>query len=438
MTANLIALMQIMPDPMTIRTKGSVVAVLGHLIQANVPLAALGDSCTIERAPLPPLMCRVISFNESSTTLASFEDTHGVVTGMAVHTSGQRLSLRINQAIIGHVVDSFARPLDGTELEGITNEVELERSPPDPLSRPLITSQLQTGVRVIDSFTPLGYGQRLALVAPAGAGKSTLLGILAKNSDVDVAVIALVGERSREVNEFLIEALGKEGRSRSVVVVATSDESALKRATAPYTATAIAEYFRDQGKRVLLLIDSLTRVARAIRDLGLSSGELPVRQGYTPSVYSALPKLMERAGTSPRGSITAIYSLLSTDESEVDPLAEEVKSLLDGHLVLSRALVEEGIFPALDPLLSLSRLQSRLLSASAQRARAGAIALLAKLKRDRDIVLLGGTADKALQAALDLEPELKRFMGQRCHEVSRESDAQRLESISARYCALAK
>jgi type III secretion protein N (ATPase) len=263
-----------------------------------------------------------------------------------------------------------------------------------------------TGVTAIDAFCSLAVGQRLGMFASAGVGKSTLLGMVASRADVDVIVVALVGERGREVNEFVEHILGTTGLARSVVVVATSDESSVMRQTAPYTATTIAEHFRDQGMRVLLVIDSLTRFARALRETGLAAGELPVRQGYTASVYTMLPRLLERAGTNPYGSITGLYTVLTNEQGDIDPLADEVKSLIDGHIVLSSELYALGIAPAIDVSVSISRMFDRLHDETYLNAIREVKRALTRLLKERDLLMLGGTPDEEMKRILAAEKEL--------------------------------
>jgi type III secretion protein N (ATPase) len=275
---------------------------------------------------------------------------------------------------------------------------------------------MPTGIRAIDGFCTLAYGQRIGLFAPAGVGKSTLLGAMARGAAVDVVVAALVGERGREVNEFITDVLGPEGQKRAIVVVSTGDEPPLRRAYAPRTATAIAEYHRSHGRRVLLLVDSLTRAARALREIGLAAGEIPVRHGFTPSVYAELPRLLERAGTDEHGSITAIYTVLTHEEAESDPLGDEIKSLLDGHIVLSSRAFRRGRRPAIDIPRSISRLAHRVRTESLNAAVMTCAAALERLERDRDVVLFGGQPDAALSAALRLEGELEKFLSQSTHE----------------------
>lgn len=394
---------------------GQVSTVRGSLVGATLPLAAIGDLCSIERRNAAPIPAQVVAFANGLSWLAPFGAVHGIAQGAAVHSRGSRPCAEIQGDARGRILDAL-----GKDLTPVLNNEMLEkirypvfREPPPPLSRLPIRKQLHTGVRAIDTFCPIGYGQRLGIFAGAGVGKSTLLGMIARHADVDVCVIALVGERGREVQEFIQECLGEQGLSRSVVIVATSDESPLRRLIAPQTATSIAEHYRAQGLRVLLLVDSLTRTARAIREVELAAGEPPVRQGYTSGVYTELPRLLERAGNDDSGSITALYTVLTTGEQDPDPLADEIKSILDGHLVLSQQVQLEGIRPAIDILRSVSRLREKLQSEETQASAEHLLTAAGRIRRDRDIVLLGGTPDSALRAALHVEPGLKRFLSQR-------------------------
>jgi FliI/YscN family ATPase len=402
---------------------GSVVAVRGPLVIARMPSARIGDLCLIAITRNRMIPLQVVSFSDDLVNLSPFDSLQGLAPGAPVYTTLRGLTISVPVNPTGLVLDALGKPLaegprsstaEGTPLSPAL-ELNLHAPAPQALSRRLIDSQLLTGVRLIDLCTPIGYGQRLGLVAPAGVGKSTLLGMIARGASAEVNVIALIGERGREVSEFLHEVLGEEGRRKSIVVVSTSDESAARRWAAALTATAIAEHLRDQGKRVLLLVDSLTRAARAIRDMTLAAGEIPVRQGYTPSVYAELPRLLERSGNNHRGSITAIYTLLSAGEGEPDALAEEVKSILDGHLVLNPALIHQGLRPAIDPLASLSRLGSKLVSEEHQTIMAKVLQIVARVRRDRDLVLLGGQADPNLAACLELEPIIIALLSQPVH-----------------------
>jgi FliI/YscN family ATPase len=397
-----------------IEYEGKVTGIRGPLIHASLLGVPLGSFCTVE-TDHGTIRGKVVGFEDERVQIAPLGDLTGVSLFAKVTSFGKPLSITIGENLRGKVVDALGTPICG-ELAGTKRSIE--QAPPEALSRKPISRRIHTGLRVIDSLFPIGEGQRLAVIAPAGTGKSTLLGILARNVDVDLVVIGLVGERGREVKEFL--DLTADLESKRIVVVATSDEAPIRRTLAPFTATAIAEYFRDQGLSVLLLIDSLTRTARAIRDVGLTAGELPIRHGYTPSVYTELPKLLERAGTAAQGSITALYTLLGSEGDAEDPLAEEVKSLLDGHIILSRKEAQKGIRPAIDPIRSLSRVTERLLPDEVNRNRNEVIKLLERLERDRDIVLFGGTPDSELKKALELEPKITAFRNQAIHEKSQD------------------
>ncbi|MCO6429968.1 MAG: FliI/YscN family ATPase [Deltaproteobacteria bacterium] len=409
-----------LPSPLTY--SGRVAAVRGPLIAAKLPAASLGELCEIELAGGSSILSQLVSFDENYVYLAPFDHFTGLAPGNRVRSLKKRPSITFNPATRGAALDVAGRLLgnSGSSLMDppVQVEMELHRPAPCALSRKPVAARLITGVRGIDALCPIGYGQRIALMAGAGAGKSTLLSTIARNAEVDVTVIALVGERGREVNEFIENGLGQLGMQRSVLVVATSDQSAIKRSMAAAAATAIAEHYRSVGKRVLLLVDSLTRTARAIREVGLASGELPVRQGLTPSVYSELPRLLERAGNDHCGSITAIYTLLDSSEQEPDALGEEVKSLLDGHISLSGKIAMNGIRPSIDYRRSVSRVADQILTRQQQQDAASILKMINRLAADRDVVLLGGSPDKELQACLDLEPQLVEFLNQSVHCIS--------------------
>ncbi len=428
--ANLAADLPLQVKP---RISGRVIGLRGPLVRAKLPAAAYGEVYRIERLGLEPMLAQVVSFSEDEVALAPLDTPWGVGPGLRVERVQDCLTLSLPESPLGMVIDPLGVPLS---LPQSTSGAQLllQRAPPSPLSRTAINQTFPTGVKAIDAFCSVGYGQRMGIFAGPGTGKSTLLGMIARHAEADVSVIALVGERGREVNDFIQESLGEDGLKRAVVVVATSDESPLRRTLAPLAATAIAEHFRDQGKRVLLLVDSLTRTARALREVSLAAGEMPVRQGYTSSVYTELPRLVERAGTNQHGSITAFYTVLTHDGEENDALGEELRSLLDGHLVLSNRIAHEGVRPAIDLMHSVSRLTNRLRSENECRDIQAVISLIAKLTREKEMLLLGGTPDAALAAALKIEPELLRFLGQRPQE--RFSTAQALQGlamISKRY-----
>lgn len=428
------------------RARGNVVSVRGQSVIARLPGASIGDMCTITLRGGRELKAQVVSFSEELITLAPFDSFIGLEPGAQVISSGSSPKLTISRDPRGQVLDALGKQMSlpdnlfsfndnsivqitqrskqyfGLNSDGLVSDrsleaeellsLDLHAAPPAALTRKALTEILWTGVKAIDLCNTLAYGQRVGLFASAGVGKSTLLGMLARNAQVDVSVIALIGERGREVSEFIQHSLGPEGLKKSVLVVSTSDESATRRMQAAYTATAIAEHFRSQGKRVLLLVDSLTRMARAIREVSLAAGELPVRQGYTPTVYSELPKLLERAGSSSNGSISAVYTVLADSSAEMDPLADEIKSILDGHIVLSRDLAARGIRPAIDLTQSVSRLFDQLHNKEALVQRNTIKRLVARLKKDKDLVMLGGAADKELRACLELEPLLEKLLTQ--------------------------
>lgn len=400
---------------------GRVIGIRGSLIVAQIPLAGLGHRCEILIENHQPIDALVTGFSEDVVFLAPFAEVEGIRPGTAVRSHGLPFTVTFPADCGGLVIDCLGNVLGSSKPERTAGQrvtTLLAAPPPPALDRKPIRKQLVTGIRSIDGLSPLGHGQRMGLFAGAGVGKSTLVGAITRSADVDLTVIALVGERGREVNEFLNDSLGENGLARSIVVVATSDESAVRRVAAAQTATAIAEYHRSQGKQVLLVVDSLTRTARALRDIGIARGELPLRAGFPASVYAELPRLLERAGNDSRGSITALYAMLTEGEGLSDPLSHEVKSILDGHLILEERVAQQGIRPAIDILRSLSRLTTSLFSADQQQTREVLIRIAARISRDRDLVLLGGTPDPELRAALTCEAALCSALNQKVDEKS--------------------
>ncbi|MBX7138689.1 MAG: FliI/YscN family ATPase [Oligoflexia bacterium] len=390
--------------------QGELISTRGPVVKARLPMAQLGDLCHLElgnrRIP-----AQVLALHADTVILAPFDDFSGIKMGAAVFNSLKPPSIFIPEKPCGCVLDAFGRPMNSVGAD-CKIELPLSSPPPRPLSRTPIATPLHTGVKVIDGLLPLGIGQRTGIFASAGCGKSTLLSMLARNTTADLIVVGLVGERGREVQEFIQHGLGEDGLRRCVVVVSTSDESALRRMYAPYTATAIAEHYRAAGKHVLLLIDSLTRTARAIRDVGLAAGEMPVRAGLTSAVFTELPRLLERAGTAEKGAISAIYSVLTADAHDPDPLADEIKSLLDGHIVLSPELAVRGRWPAIDLTRSISRLALTLLDRETECCRRSILKMNQRLERERDMITLGGKPDRELERMLNLEPQLHNFASQ--------------------------
>ncbi len=334
---------------------GRVRQVVGLVIESSGPGAKVGDICEIIGDARVPVSAEVVGFRGPNLLLMPFGEMNGVRVGSIVRPAGGTHRVPLGRELLGRVLNALGEPIDGLGSVSCADSQPVHNIPPNPMQRKMITEPLPLGVRAIDALLTTGVGQRIGIFAGSGVGKSTLLGMIARNAVADINVIALVGERGREVREFIERDLGEEGLARSVVVVSTSDESALMRIKAAFTATAIAEGFRDQGASVLLMMDSVTRFAMAQREVGLAIGEPPSTKGYTPSVFALLPRLMERAGNSDVGSITALYTVLVEGDDTNEPIADTARSILDGHIVLSRKLAQSGHYPAIDVLASLSR-----------------------------------------------------------------------------------
>lgn len=335
---------------------GRVTDINANCLLAMIPNAALGDFCTVARRQGDPLMAEVVGLEGNVATLVPYGAADGLSIGAIVKPSRESLSITVGMDVLGRIIGPLGQPLDGMgALSGAKNSVPLRRAAPNAMDRPLIDTALVTGIQAIDGPLTLGHGQRIGIFGPPGAGKSRLMADIVRNAQVDAIVIALVGERGREVREFVERDLPAKKRHKTVVVAATSDRPSTERAICAHSATAVAEWLRDQGLNVLLMVDSLTRTARALREIGLAAGEAPTRRGYPSSVYPALPALIERTGRTAKGSISAIYTVLVEGDGDGDPIAEEVRSLTDGHIILSKALAESGHFPAIDVTRSLSR-----------------------------------------------------------------------------------
>ncbi|MDQ3806424.1 MAG: type III secretion system ATPase SctN [Acidobacteriota bacterium] len=403
-----------------VEVRGRVTELVGLLIRAAVPGARVGELCLI-RSPrrARPLRAEVVGFRGSEVILMPLGDIQDVAMGAEVVSTGASLKVRVGEGLLGRVLDGLGEPADGRgEIED-AQERGVEARPPDPLRRRRVLKPLMTGVRAMDSCLTVGEGQRVGIYAAAGVGKSTLLGMLARNTEADVNVIALVGERGREVRDFIEHDLGAEGLRRSVVVVATSDEPSLVRLKAAYVATTVAEYFRDRGKRVLLMMDSVTRFARALREVGLAAGEPPARAGFPPSVFSELPKLLERTGNSDRGSITAFYTVLVEGDDLTEPIADETRSILDGHVVLSRALAAEGHYPAIDVNQSVSRVMPSVADAAHVEAARRLREVLATYEAQKDLILIGAYkkgSDPRTDYALSKLDAVRAFLRQGIRE----------------------
>jgi type III secretion protein N (ATPase) len=396
-----------------LRLEGRLTRLSGLALEAAMAGVRLGDLVEVAR-PGRPLLAEVVALQEERAVLMPLGDPAGVGLNAEVRSSGRPLAVAAGDGLLGRVLDGLGAPIDGRPLPPGLVEWAVDRPPPSPLVRRPVTEPLLFGVRALDGLLTAGRGQRLGLFAGAGVGKSTLLGQLARGARADLSVICLLGERGREVGEF-IEELGAEGLRRSVVVVATSDQPALVRLRAAGVATAIAEWFAAQGSEVLLLFDSLTRFARAQREVGLAAGEPPARQGYPASVFQALPRLLERAGNRSRGGISAVYTVLVAGGDLDEPIADEARSLLDGHVVLDRRLAEQGRFPAIDPLASVSRVMPRVTSLAHRAAAARVRALLSALEQGRELVRLGAYqpgSDPALDRALERREAIEAFLRQ--------------------------
>ena len=370
--------------------KGKVVNVIGLTVESAGPDAKLGDICDVypEGKSAKPIRAEVVGFKEGKTLLMPYDLTEGVGIGSMVINSGENLHILAGENLLGKVVDGLGRPLDGSEIEnGVPYNVEA--LPPDPMKRKIIDEILPLGVKAVDGLITIGKGQRIGIFAGSGVGKSTLMGMFARNTKADINVIALIGERGREVREFIERDLGEEGMRRSVVVVATSDRPALERNKAAKTATAIAEYFRDRGKDVLLMMDSLTRFSMAQREIGLASGEPPVTRGYPPSVYAEMPKLLERAGCVEKGSITGLYTVLVDGDDFNEPITDTARSILDGHIMLDRHLAHKNHYPAIDVLQSISRCMNQI-ATKEHKALAGKLKnALATYNEAEDLINIG-------------------------------------------------
>ena len=344
----------------TSRHMGKIDKIIGLMVESIGPSATIGEMCKIHAVDGSTIDAEVVGFREEKVLLMPYSDLAGVAPGSLVEGTKSKLTIPVSDKLIGRVVNSLGEPMDGLEsLEG-EQKYEVEAVASNPFSRPRIDTKMTFGIKPIDGLLTIGKGQRMGIFAGSGVGKSTLLGMIARNVHADVNVIALVGERGREVREFIERDLGEEGLKRSVVVVATSDQPAMLRLKCPMAATAICEYFRDKGNDVLLMMDSLTRFAMAQREIGLASGEPPIARGYTPSMYTAMPKLLERTGRFEKGSITGIYTVLVEGDDTNEPISDTVRGIIDGHIILSRKIASRNHYPAIDILGSLSRLMNDL------------------------------------------------------------------------------
>jgi flagellum-specific ATP synthase len=399
----------------TCRWTGTVTELVGLLVESNGPAAAIGDFCEINTRDGRVIRTQVIGFREGRVLSMPLEETDGLHLGDPITARKGDARMEVGPQLLGRVIDGFGKPLDGLGPVGATEAYDLYASPPGPLDREPIGQPLITGIRAIDSLLTCGKGQRIGIFGGSGVGKSTLLGAMSRYSSADVSVIALIGERNREVRDFIEHELGPDGLKRSILIVATSDRPAPLRIRAAFVALAVAEFFRDQGKDVLLVMDSVTRLAMAQREIGLAAGEPPSQKGYTPSVFNLLPRIFERAGRFRKGSITGFFTVLVEGDDFNEPICDAVRAILDGHIVLSRELGAAGHYPAIDVLQSVSRLAPRLYTAEQRDAAMKIREAMATHQRSEDLINLGAYASGAnpkLDAAIRLRPRLLDFLKQ--------------------------
>ncbi|MDP4083035.1 MAG: flagellar protein export ATPase FliI [Bacillota bacterium] len=405
----------------TFKRYGRVKRVIGLMIESQGPASSIGDVCYIHvgNNEKRKIQAEVVGFREENVVLMPYTTVQDISPGCLVETTLKPLEIKVGTGLIGNVIDSLGYPLDGTLLPKGLKAVPTESVPPNPMKRPPIRESIEVGVRVIDSLLTVGNGQRVGIFAGSGVGKSTLLGMIARNTKADINVIGLIGERGREVREFIDRDLGEEGLKRSIVVVATSDQPALMRIKGAFTATAIAEYFRDKGLNVMLMMDSVTRVAMAQREIGLAIGEPPTTKGYTPSVFSTLPKLLERTGTNEKGSITGFYTVLVDGDDMNEPIADTVRGILDGHFVLDRELANKGQFPAVNVLKSISRVMNQIVPREHVKAAEKLRDMLSTYINSEDLINIGAYkkgSSVEIDDAIKMYPKIISYLKQEIDE----------------------
>ncbi len=399
---------------------GRITEIVGMLIKAVIPKVKMGEVCLIKREK-EPLIAEVVGFTREEVFLSPLGELHGVGPSSEVIPMRLPLYIKVGPKLLGRVLDGLGHPLD-TESKGpldVNENFSVINPPPDPLRREMIDKPISVGIRAIDGALTCGRGQRIGIFAAAGGGKSTLLGMIARYAQADINVISLIGERGREVREFIENDLGKEGLERSVIVVSTSDQAAQLRLNAAYVGTAIAEYFRNLGKTVILMMDSVTRFARALREIGLAAGEPPARAGYTPSVFATLPRLLERSGNSDKGSITAFYTILVAGDDINEPVSDEVRSILDGHIILSSELARQYHYPAIDILSSVSRVLPSITTIEHQKLIGQIREVLANYKKNELLIRIGEYkpgSDKQADFAIKYVDKVNRFLKQKVDE----------------------
>ncbi|MGP4075605.1 flagellar protein export ATPase FliI [Halobacillus sp. K22] len=415
--------LQVIDRADTFKRYGRIHRVVGLMVESKGPEASIGDLCYIHSNSdrNRSIAAEVVGFNQENILLMPYKEMRDISPGSLVEATGEPMKVKAGLGLIGKVLDATGQPLDGGSLPKGLTMYPTDQAPPNPLSRPTIKEPIQVGVRAIDSLLTVGKGQRIGIFAGSGVGKSTLMGMISRNSSADLNVIALIGERGREVREFIENDLGEEGLKRSIVIVATSDQPALMRTKGAYTATAISEYFRDLGYNVNLMMDSVTRFAMAQREIGLAAGEPPTTKGYTPSVFALLPKLLERTGTSSKGTITAFYTVLVDGDDMNEPVSDTVRGILDGHFVLDRSLAEQGQFPAINILRSISRVMKQITSNEHKQSAEKLRALLAKYEENSELIQIGAYkkgSSKEIDQAIHYHPSIIKFLKQGVHEPS--------------------
>lgn len=418
-------LKQRVSDIKEVVAEGKVTKIIGLTVEVEGLKAFVGELCIIYNYANEAINCEVVGFKGDNIILMPLGELAGVAPGCIVVARGIPLSVKCSDDLLGKVIDGIGNPID-ENLEFQGERYSLSNQPPDPMKRPRINNIMPTGIRAIDGFLTCGEGQRIGIFAGSGVGKSTTLGMIARTAKADVNVIALIGERGREVLDFIERDLGKEGMEKSVVVCATSDKSPLLRLKGALTATAIAEYFRDQGKKVILMMDSVTRFAMAQREVGLAIGEPPAQKGYTPSVFAMLPKLMERTGMSEKGSITAFYTVLVDGDDFNEPIADTVRGILDGHIVLSRELAHKNHYPAIDILNSVSRLMKEICEDDHQQVASLARDILATYKEAEDLINIGAYeqgSNKKIDMAIEYIDQVNSFLKQGVNEKTKFEDS---------------
>ncbi len=400
---------------------GRITKIIGLIIESAGPNVTIGEYCHIQTREGNEILAEVVGFKDERVLLMPLGEMKGVGPGCQVVAAGEPLKIRVGDELRGRILDGLGEPRNGPPLSPKMDTIEVYNDPPDPLTRKRIVSPVQLGIRAIDGLLTCGKGQRLGIFAGSGVGKSTLLGMMARNTHSDVNVIGLIGERGREVLDFVVRDLGEEGLKRSVIVVVTSDQPALLRVKGAFVTTAIAEYFREKGKDVLLMMDSVTRFAFALREVGLAAGEPPATRGYPPSVFATIPRLLERAGNSSRGTMTGLYTVLVEGDDMNEPVSDTVRGILDGHIVLSRDLAARNHYPAIHVLDSVSRLMPEITSREQQQAAGEVLKLLAAYQEAKDMIDIGAYkkgSDPLIDRAIEKNDQINAFLQQSVQDES--------------------